>query len=98
MRREDGFKVARTIPLGVVPLGKTNSIAKQLFPDSAQDHVKLLADATMAVIEEATKSMDVIKFQAMPVSYYTRGESLYRISSLGLYSCPPVISICFSCS
>lgn len=68
MRREDGFNVARQIPIGVLPLGKTNSIAKQLFSDSANDREKLLADATMAVIQEAIKPLDVIKFQVIPVS------------------------------
>lgn len=68
MRREDGVNVARKMPFGVLPVGKTNSVAKHLFSHSADNRVKLLAEATMAVILEATKSLDVIKFQVLPVS------------------------------
>lgn len=61
--------MAKKLPLGVLPLGKTNSVAKQLFSESADDRIKLLANATMAVILEITKPLDVIKFQVIPVSF-----------------------------
>ncbi|KAH0811429.1 hypothetical protein GEV33_011362 [Tenebrio molitor] len=54
------------IPLGILPLGKTNSVAKVLFPTG--DHlekVRALADATMAVVEEVVKPIDILKVEVL---------------------------------
>ncbi|XP_076274247.1 acylglycerol kinase-like protein Mulk isoform X1 [Rhynchophorus ferrugineus] len=54
------------VPLGVLPLGKNNSIGQFLFPGKSKlDRVKSLADATMAIVEEATKPMDVLRIEIL---------------------------------
>ncbi|XP_034253378.1 acylglycerol kinase, mitochondrial [Thrips palmi] len=82
LRREDGTNVARKMPLGVLPVGKTNSIAKHLFSQSADDRIKLLAEATMAVILEASKPLDVIKFQVLPTDGNEGGKPVYGLAGL----------------
>lgn len=79
LRREDGTQVAKKIPFGVLPLGKTNSVAKQLFSQSADDRIKHLAEATMAVIFEVTKPLDVIKFQVMPTESTEVAKPVYSL-------------------
>ncbi|KAG8183938.1 hypothetical protein JTE90_006863 [Oedothorax gibbosus] len=53
----------KTIPLGIVPLGKTNTIAEYLFGDKASSRAQLMAEAVMAVIRETTIKLDVLKIQ-----------------------------------
>lgn len=51
---------------GVLPLGKSNTIGGSLFPGG--DHlseVRSLADAAMAVVQEATKSLDVMRVEIL---------------------------------
>ncbi|KAK3909100.1 Acylglycerol kinase, mitochondrial [Frankliniella fusca] len=83
-RRPDGFDTARKIPFGVLPLGKTNSVAKHLFSESADDHIRHLAEATMAVIFEVTRPLDVIKFQVIPTnkSVNDEGKPVYGLVGL----------------
>lgn len=67
LRRADGdLAVQRKFPIGVLPLGHTNTVAKSLFFDS--DKVKMMAEATMAIIKEITKPIDVIKIEVLEVS------------------------------
>lgn len=49
-----------------MPLGRTNTIGTRLFPGG--DHlsvVKSLAEAALAVVEEATKPVDVMKIEIL---------------------------------
>lgn len=83
LRRADGdLAVQRKFPVGVLPLGCTNTVAASLFFDS--DKVKMMAEATMAVIKEIAKPIDVIKIEALEVSILLQ-EFM-----------PPVLLYCFS--
>ncbi|XP_060531140.1 acylglycerol kinase, mitochondrial [Cylas formicarius] len=54
------------IPLGVLPLGLHNTVGRSLFPGEKKiGKIKSLADATMAVIEETMKPMDVMKIEIL---------------------------------
>jgi acylglycerol kinase len=67
LRRADGdLAVQRKFPVGVLPLGRTNTLATSLFFDS--DKVNMMAEATMAIIKEITKPIDVIKIEVLEVS------------------------------
>jgi diacylglycerol kinase family enzyme len=67
LRRADGdLAVQRKFPIGILPLGQTNTVATSLFFDS--NKVKMMAEATMAVIQEITKPIDVIKIEVLEVS------------------------------
>lgn len=47
-------------------MGKTNSVAKVLFPSGENlKKVRALADATMAVVEEVVKPIDVLKIEVL---------------------------------
>jgi hypothetical protein len=67
LRRADGDQaVQRKFPIGVLPLGRTNTVATSLFFDS--NKVKMMAEATMAIIKEITQPVDVIKIEVLEVS------------------------------
>ncbi|VEN51528.1 unnamed protein product [Callosobruchus maculatus] len=54
------------LPLGVLSLGKNNSVAKVYFPwHNKVERVKALAEATMAVIEETIKPMGIMKIEIL---------------------------------
>ncbi|GIY62440.1 acylglycerol kinase, mitochondrial [Caerostris darwini] len=51
------------LPLGIIPLGKTNTVAQYLFGSKSSSSSQLMAESTMAVIRETTTNMDVFKVQ-----------------------------------
>jgi len=62
-RREDSDSAARRFPVGIVPVGRTNTVASNLFWTQRASQVKLLAASTMAVIKEVTRPLDVMAVQ-----------------------------------
>lgn len=49
---------------GVLPLGKSNTVANRFFPGGdTVENVKSLADASLAIIEEYMKPIDVMKIE-----------------------------------
>ncbi|XP_012940163.1 acylglycerol kinase, mitochondrial isoform X2 [Aplysia californica] len=74
LRKEDR-DFSENIPLGVIPLGKTNRFSKILFgPDL--DEVKMIAEAAIAVVRAVTKKVDVIKFDG------GEGKTIYSLCGL----------------
>lgn len=60
-------------------MGKSNSLAKMLFPRGGNlEKVRCLADATMAVVEETVKPIDVLKVEII------EGENrpIYAVSGI----------------
>ncbi|KAK9507455.1 hypothetical protein O3M35_007307 [Rhynocoris fuscipes] len=54
------------IPVGVLPLGQTNTLAGTLFIDSSKDdHIKWMAEATMAVVKGNTKPIDAFRIEVL---------------------------------
>ncbi|XP_057672143.1 acylglycerol kinase, mitochondrial [Diorhabda carinulata] len=73
------------IPLGILPLGKTNSLASVQFPGKKKvERVKALADATMAVIEETIRPVDVMKIEVLSLNEETgkTNKPIYAVGSL----------------
>lgn len=60
LRRKDHETVSQ-IPIGVIPLGKKNTVAKRLCPVSSSA-VQQMAELTMSAIRSITKSISVIQF------------------------------------
>jgi len=77
MRREDRDAAAQ-VPIGILPVGKNNLTAKSLFP-GADNQVRLLGEATMAVVRQLRRPTGVIE-----VENQTVGKSIYAMSQLDL--------------
>jgi acylglycerol kinase len=58
------------IPVGVLPLGKTNTLANTLFGlgDERSVEVNQMAKATMAVIKGHTQPFDALRIEALDVN------------------------------
>ncbi|CAG9858565.1 unnamed protein product [Phyllotreta striolata] len=87
MRRNDDRD--NGVPIGVLPLGRTNSFAKIQFPwRKKTEKVKALAESTMAVIEESIRPLDVMKIEVISSENSTEedskeaGKPVYAVSSL----------------
>lgn len=55
-------------PIGILPVGRTNTFAKQIFKftsDTNLTHVQGLADASISVVRETTSKRDVIKIEPL---------------------------------
>ncbi|KAF5277852.1 hypothetical protein FQA39_LY06004 [Lamprigera yunnana] len=80
MRRSETDKVY--LPIGVLPLGKTNTIGKSLFPGGSYlQNVRTLADASLAIVKEKTKPMDVMKIEVLE-DENLKGKTVYAVSSI----------------
>ncbi|XP_048243506.1 acylglycerol kinase, mitochondrial-like [Haliotis rufescens] len=79
MRKEDKH-FRNNIPVGVIPLGKTNRFAKLLFGTDL-NQVRLIAESAMAIIKGETSQFDVMKIEG------EEGKTTYAVSGLevGLY-------------
>lgn len=57
-------------PIGILPLGQTNKIAKSLYHeyDDLSD-IKQVIEATMAIIHEKSKMMDMIEVKPIDVCF-----------------------------
>lgn len=65
--------------LGILPLGKKNLTAKSFFSNMINsEKVKALSDATLAVIEQAVKPVDIMKIEILEDST----KPIYAANSL----------------
>lgn len=71
MRRyKDNNSAVKNIPIGILPLGSTNSVASSLFYGYENlKEVRELVDATMAIVRGKTKLADVIKVDLLEVLF-----------------------------
>lgn len=60
-RAKDDSEALKNLPLGVLPLGRTNSLSSVLVGD--KDRVRSLADATMSVVDGIITPVDLIKVE-----------------------------------
>lgn len=64
IRRDDSKTFCARVPLGILPVGNNNFMAKSLFPgneDKKHSNVILMADATMSVIRQLFRPVDVME-------------------------------------
>ncbi|KAG8230401.1 hypothetical protein J437_LFUL010202 [Ladona fulva] len=78
LRREDADEVAGMLPIGVLPLGRTNSVAKNLFSKSESENSKEgLMKASIAVVKEVLKPLDVMKINVMEDEENESGKPVF---------------------
>lgn len=68
--------------LGILPLGKNNTVAKNLFSLEKKNNVQFLADATMAIIEEMTKPIDVMKVEVLDGDESASRKPIYAVAGI----------------
>ncbi|XP_046962064.1 acylglycerol kinase, mitochondrial [Vanessa cardui] len=80
LRRNDE---ANRFPLGVLPLGRTNSLGNILFPGGeGVEKVKQLIQACMAIIENNTTWKDVMKIEPIDTGDETPNKPVYALTSI----------------
>jgi len=83
LKRADAQPLLSKLKIGVIPLGENNSLAKKIFnPSIIGDEVRLLANATMAVIKGETKPIDALKIEMSLIDRKEEAKSLYALSSV----------------
>ena len=78
LRRSDN--AAARLPLGVLPVGKTNTWAHRLFP--CDDDVKLMGEATMAVVRQLRRPVSVMEVENRAEDENMKGKKLYFLNRL----------------
>lgn len=81
LRRNDR---ANRFPLGILPLGRTNTIGNTLFPVGGDgvDKVKQLIDASMAIIQGSTVLKDAMKIEPITNEDESPTRPIYAMSSI----------------
>ena len=68
MRRYSANPSQKLLPIGILPLGRTNSVAKQLYEagDSENDSLKryrIMVKAAYSIVREITKNISAMEIQ-----------------------------------
>ncbi|CAG9119505.1 unnamed protein product [Plutella xylostella] len=80
LRRNDG---ANQFPLGVLPLGRTNTFGNTLFPGGdGVDRVKQLIDASMAIVKGNTTLKDAMKIEPIAQDNEPPNRPIFALSSV----------------
>lgn len=80
MRRKDVDQMSKTMPIGILPVGQTNRMAKNLFPSQAElGEVSLMADAAMSVVRQLLRPLGVIQVKNIGDDEMVKGKSLYGL-------------------
>lgn len=80
LRRNDN---ANQFPLGILPLGRTNSIGNTLFPGGkGVEHVRQLIEASMAIIKGRTVWKDAMKIEPITEENEAPSRPIYAMSSI----------------
>ena len=77
MRRQDRAEAAK-VPIGILPVGKTNSLAHSLF--GLDDEVRLMGEATMSVIRHLKKPLSLIEIENRSEDELYRGKKLHCVN------------------
>ena len=69
MRRPDADTLRRSLPIGVLPLGKSNRLAHNLFPSlsssgKVESEVEMMAGAAMACVKSIYRPIDVMQVRS----------------------------------
>lgn len=83
LRRKDRL-TATKVPLGVLPVGKTNTLARSLFEVDSQSKVTLLGEATMGVVRQLMRPASVVEVENRSEDEARRGKRLYCMNRLEL--------------
>ncbi|XP_071950241.1 acylglycerol kinase, mitochondrial-like [Antedon mediterranea] len=75
LRRNDEQSVSKKWPIGVIPVGFTNTLAKFIYLDS-ESEVRWMCNAAMAIIKGITRPVDVLSIQD------SEGRSVYGVSKV----------------
>ncbi|KAJ2950256.1 hypothetical protein O0L34_g11619 [Tuta absoluta] len=81
LRRNDG---ANQFPLGILPLGRTNSIGNSIFPLGGKgvEKVKQLIDASMAIIKGSTEWKDAMKIEPIANEEDAPSKPIFAMCSM----------------
>uniref|UniRef100_V5HWL8 Acylglycerol kinase, mitochondrial n=1 Tax=Ixodes ricinus TaxID=34613 RepID=V5HWL8_IXORI len=63
MSRSDYATACKRYPMGVIPAGKTNAVAKQLFWEPGMNEARWIASSAMAIVKEQLSMLDVAQVE-----------------------------------
>ena len=72
--RQHEMEVTKTIPVGILPVGKSNAFFSRIFSTNSQT-AREIGQAAMAIVKAETKPVDLIEIQ-------TGGKPTYALSSI----------------
>nr|CAB3220583.1 acylglycerol kinase, mitochondrial-like [Phallusia mammillata] len=76
LRRPD-FENWRDVPIGIIPLGKTNTICRLLSNPNSDRPAKWIMESTSDLLEGKTRKMDIMKIEAE-----TGGKPVFALSDI----------------
>lgn len=89
LRRADHEEAASRLPLGVLPLGKTNCATSAIWGFRGNPEPRHLAEAAMAVIRDIKRPLDVMEITPLQVYvlylFISQVFNVYRYSVSFIY-------------
>jgi len=77
LRRKDRDSAVK-VPIGILPVGKTNTMARRLF--NIEDDVRLMGEATMSVVRQLRKPESVIEVENRSEDENMKGKKIYCVN------------------
>ena len=96
LRRKDINVVSRSLPLGILPVGGNNHMAKRLCPDRIMDmngSVPLMAEAAMNVIKRVYRPVDVMEVKIKDEDVTKKLRPLYGLREVCCMLCAAIHNI-----
>lgn len=89
MRRPDSSHLSTALPIGVLPVGRANRLAQNLFPafsssTKAESEVEMMAGAAMACVKRLYRPVDVMQVENISENQDLKGKKIYAMSELQL--------------
>ncbi|XP_037071534.1 acylglycerol kinase, mitochondrial-like [Pollicipes pollicipes] len=82
LRRADRLQAVRRLPLALIPLGNTNSVAAALLGRTEADQATRITQATMALVRETIRPLDAMEVQALETEAEVPGRPVYLLSEI----------------
>ena len=67
LRRADRAQAVERLPLALIPLGDTSGTASALLPPGEDSAARRITQATMALVRDTVRPLDVMEVQALEV-------------------------------
>lgn len=91
LRRPDAARIRARMPLGVLPVGAQNRLAKSLFPEvsTSVSDVELMARSALSCVRQVRRPMDVMQVENISEGEEYSGKKIYGMSEVNKDNFPP---------
>lgn len=76
LRREDSETAVKRYPIGIIPIGKHNSLTGNLFSSFLSNEAKYMAECAISIVRDSRRNVDVMRISS------DEGKEIYAVSNI----------------